>query len=115
METFSYGYLNQNNCVECGSEILTCVWYSSCTNPHSKVKDFLVQQLPPVRRSKGRTQVALTEAGCEKDPNNIIGPPTTLISKIIYRPDHPSKEGKRLKPDVLGVKAKPVDRPEPPG
>ncbi|GBN40224.1 hypothetical protein AVEN_37680-1 [Araneus ventricosus] len=59
---------------------------------------------------KGGTQVALTETGCKKDPNKDNWTPITLINEAIYLPDHPSKEGKRLKPAVLGVEAKPVDR-----
>ncbi|GBN73491.1 hypothetical protein AVEN_245440-1 [Araneus ventricosus] len=51
----------------------------------------------------------------EMTPTRIIGPPTTLINEAIFLPYHPSNEGKRLKPAVLGVKAKPADRPEPPG
>ncbi|GBM10826.1 hypothetical protein AVEN_162035-1, partial [Araneus ventricosus] len=51
----------------------------------------------------------------EKTPKKIIGPPTSLINEAIFLPYHPSNEGKRLKPAVLGVKAKPVDRTDPPG
>ncbi|GBN34963.1 Transposon Ty3-G Gag-Pol polyprotein [Araneus ventricosus] len=51
----------------------------------------------------------------EMTPTRIIGPPTTLINEAIFLPYHPSSEGKRLKSAVLGVKAKPADRPEPPG
>ncbi|GBN47604.1 hypothetical protein AVEN_82904-1, partial [Araneus ventricosus] len=40
---------------------------------------------------------------------------TPLINEDIHLPNHPSKEVKRLKPAVLGVKATPVDRPEQPG
>ncbi|GBN08596.1 hypothetical protein AVEN_125465-1, partial [Araneus ventricosus] len=58
--------------------------------------------------------VALTETGCEKDPNKDNWTPTT-INEAIYPPDHPSKEGQRLKPAILGVKTKPVDSSEPPG
>ncbi|GBM76415.1 hypothetical protein AVEN_244786-1 [Araneus ventricosus] len=48
----------------------------------------------------------------EKTPTRIIGPPTTLINEDIFLPYHPSNEGERLKPTVLGVQAKPVDRPD---
>ncbi|GBN03928.1 hypothetical protein AVEN_18829-1 [Araneus ventricosus] len=51
----------------------------------------------------------------ENTSTRIIGPPTSLINEAIFLPYHPSNEGKRLKPAVLGVKAKPVDCPEPPG
>ncbi|GBN09149.1 hypothetical protein AVEN_170724-1 [Araneus ventricosus] len=51
----------------------------------------------------------------EKTPTRIIGPPTTLINEAIFLPYHHSNEGKRLKPVVLGVKAKPIDRPAPSG
>ncbi|GBM61474.1 hypothetical protein AVEN_163870-1 [Araneus ventricosus] len=43
----------------------------------------------------------------KKTPTKIIGPPTTLINEDIFLPDHTSKEGKRLKPAVRGVKAEP--------
>ncbi|GBL75034.1 hypothetical protein AVEN_257937-1 [Araneus ventricosus] len=33
--------LNQKNIVACGNEILTCVCYSSCKDPDSKVKAYL--------------------------------------------------------------------------
>ncbi|GBM61473.1 hypothetical protein AVEN_163869-1 [Araneus ventricosus] len=46
----------------------------------------------------------------EKTPTRIIGPPTTLINEDIFLPDNTSNEGKRLKPSVLGVKTKLVDR-----
>ncbi|GBM44369.1 hypothetical protein AVEN_147381-1, partial [Araneus ventricosus] len=36
----------------------------------------------------------------EKTPTRIIGPPTTLISEVIFPPYHPSNEEKRLKPAV---------------
>ncbi|GBM41039.1 hypothetical protein AVEN_180946-1 [Araneus ventricosus] len=51
----------------------------------------------------------------EKTQTRIIGPPTTLINEAIFLSYQPSNEGKLLKPSVLGVKAKPVDHPEPPG
>ncbi|GBN77728.1 hypothetical protein AVEN_204512-1 [Araneus ventricosus] len=51
----------------------------------------------------------------EKTPKKIIGPPTSLINEAIFLQYHPSNEGKRLKPAVLGVKAKTVDRTDPPG
>ncbi|GBN37259.1 hypothetical protein AVEN_253950-1 [Araneus ventricosus] len=51
----------------------------------------------------------------EKTPTRIIEPPTTIINEAILLHYHPSNEGKRLNPAVLGVKAKPVDYPEPPG
>ncbi|GBM25639.1 hypothetical protein AVEN_82755-1 [Araneus ventricosus] len=49
----------------------------------------------------------------KKTPTRIIGPPTTVNNEVVYLPDHPSKEGKRLQPAGLGVKAKPVESPEP--
>ncbi|GBM24842.1 hypothetical protein AVEN_245079-1 [Araneus ventricosus] len=50
----------------------------------------------------------------ERTPRRKIGPPITLINEAIFRPDRLSNEGKRHKPAVLSVKAKPLDRPEPP-
>ncbi|GBM61476.1 hypothetical protein AVEN_163871-1 [Araneus ventricosus] len=43
----------------------------------------------------------------EKTPTKLSGPPTTLSNEAIFLANHPSNEGKCLKPAVVGVKAKP--------
>ncbi|GBM38113.1 hypothetical protein AVEN_40984-1 [Araneus ventricosus] len=60
-----------------------------------------------IRRSRVSTICGRSElkGAVEKTPTRIIGPPTTLINEAICLPYHPSNEGKRLKPAVLGVKA----------
>ncbi|GBL97374.1 hypothetical protein AVEN_170487-1 [Araneus ventricosus] len=72
--------------------------------------------LESTEQDQKTTREIMGEAGelkgaVEMTPTRIIGPPTTFINEAIFLPYHPSNEGKRLKPAVLGVKAKPVDRP----
>ncbi|GBN24691.1 hypothetical protein AVEN_14938-1 [Araneus ventricosus] len=91
------------------AEVNRVAWMRSVAK-NKLSRDEIVQDVWFLEDDEALIKIRRTERGCGNDPDK----DNWTSNQAIFLPYHPSSEGKRLKPADLGVKAKLVDRPEPP-